>query len=258
MADVFLVKLSSDECHRILLMIREHWFKQWPGAVRHQAITWANVDPDPYRHMASLWHTELTCIWHMCATTKYRWIWHNWSQHLHKYDPNDTKRAIKTEHTYHDRNYDPIFHPDSKLFVHWRVVISETPRLSKTSISIEHWSRWNTTLEYFSWGALKHAFVEKSLFLRLALRDTNISVVYFPCVFSSELRHFDGLRGSAVLATYRAAVPSSRTSIDLDHCPRLLYDRFHPPLHHTLLRRVLQSPVRSHQCFLFPHGWVLP
>ena len=49
-----LVKLSSDECHWTLLMIIQHWFRQWLGAVRQQAITWANVDPDLCRQMASL------------------------------------------------------------------------------------------------------------------------------------------------------------------------------------------------------------
>ena len=29
------------------------------GAVRQQAITWANVDLDPCRHMTSLGHNEL-------------------------------------------------------------------------------------------------------------------------------------------------------------------------------------------------------
>ena len=31
----------------------------WLGAVLHQAITWAQVDPDLCRHMASLSHNEL-------------------------------------------------------------------------------------------------------------------------------------------------------------------------------------------------------
>ena len=35
-------------------MISQHWFRQWLGAVRQQAITWANVDPDLCRQMASL------------------------------------------------------------------------------------------------------------------------------------------------------------------------------------------------------------
>ena len=29
------------------------------GAVRQQAITWTNVDPDLWRHVASLGHNEL-------------------------------------------------------------------------------------------------------------------------------------------------------------------------------------------------------
>ena len=40
-------------------MISQHWFRQWLGAVRQQAITWANVDPDLCRHMMSLGHNEL-------------------------------------------------------------------------------------------------------------------------------------------------------------------------------------------------------
>ena len=35
-------------------MISQHWFRKWLGAVRQQAITWADVDPDLCRHMASL------------------------------------------------------------------------------------------------------------------------------------------------------------------------------------------------------------
>ena len=31
----------------------------WLGAIRQQAFTWANVDPDLRRHMASLGHSEL-------------------------------------------------------------------------------------------------------------------------------------------------------------------------------------------------------
>ena len=35
---------------------------QWLGAVRQQAITWANVDPELCRHMASLDLNELTLL----------------------------------------------------------------------------------------------------------------------------------------------------------------------------------------------------
>ena len=41
------------------LIISQHWFRQWLGAVRQQAITLANVDPDPCRHMTSLGHNQL-------------------------------------------------------------------------------------------------------------------------------------------------------------------------------------------------------
>ena len=40
-------------------MISQHWFRWWIGAVRHRAITWANVDPDLCHQMASLGLNEL-------------------------------------------------------------------------------------------------------------------------------------------------------------------------------------------------------
>ena len=36
------------------LMIDQHWFSSWLGAVRQQAIIWANVKPDLCGHMPSL------------------------------------------------------------------------------------------------------------------------------------------------------------------------------------------------------------
>ena len=38
------VKLHWVECHRIVLMRSQHWFRLWLGAIRHQAIIWANFD----------------------------------------------------------------------------------------------------------------------------------------------------------------------------------------------------------------------
>ena len=55
--------MSSYECHRTLLMISQHWFRKWLGAVRQQATTWANVDPDLCHHMASLGHNGLIGKW---------------------------------------------------------------------------------------------------------------------------------------------------------------------------------------------------
>ena len=60
MAEVSLVNLPLDECYSTLLMISQHWFRWWLSAVRQQAITWVNVDPDLCRHMVSLGHSELT------------------------------------------------------------------------------------------------------------------------------------------------------------------------------------------------------
>ena len=52
--------MASDECYRTLLMISQHWFRKWLGAVRQQAITWTTVDQDLQRHMVSLGPNELT------------------------------------------------------------------------------------------------------------------------------------------------------------------------------------------------------
>ena len=59
MAVISQAKLQSDEHHWTLVMISQHWFRYWLGAVRQQAITWTNVDQDPCHHMASLGHNEL-------------------------------------------------------------------------------------------------------------------------------------------------------------------------------------------------------
>ena len=55
-----LMIMSSDECHRTLLMISQHWFRWWLGAIRQQAITWTSVDQDFRHHMASLGPNELS------------------------------------------------------------------------------------------------------------------------------------------------------------------------------------------------------
>ena len=55
-------KLPSGEHHGTLVMISQHWFRQWLGTIRHQAITSTSVDLDPCHHMASLGHNELNSI----------------------------------------------------------------------------------------------------------------------------------------------------------------------------------------------------
>ena len=50
------------ECHRTLLMVSQHWFWLWLGAIRQKAITWTKVDPDLFRHMASRGHNELKVL----------------------------------------------------------------------------------------------------------------------------------------------------------------------------------------------------
>ena len=52
------VKLPSANCQLALLMISQHWFRQRLGAIRQQAITWANVYTDLSCYMASLGCSE--------------------------------------------------------------------------------------------------------------------------------------------------------------------------------------------------------
>ena len=54
------MKFLSGEYHNTSLIISQHWLRQWLGAVKQQAITWANVDPDLWRHMALLGDNGLT------------------------------------------------------------------------------------------------------------------------------------------------------------------------------------------------------
>ena len=58
MVEVSPVKLLSDDCGWILLMISQY-IGSGNGLVP-SAITWANVDPALYRHMASLGHNEFS------------------------------------------------------------------------------------------------------------------------------------------------------------------------------------------------------
>ena len=47
------------ECQKNSLVIIQHWIRWWLGAIRQQAITWANVDLELWCHMASPGHSEL-------------------------------------------------------------------------------------------------------------------------------------------------------------------------------------------------------
>ena len=96
-----LVILPSDECHWTLLMISQHWFRWWLDAVRQQAITWTNVDVDPWCHIASIGNNELNlCILYMynmshifthgylvhCSTlVKFPMLVHTWDIFIYSY-----------------------------------------------------------------------------------------------------------------------------------------------------------------------------
>ena len=57
------LKMSSGKCQPFCFPITSpHWFRWWLGAIKHQAITLMNVDPNLCCHMASLGHNELICL----------------------------------------------------------------------------------------------------------------------------------------------------------------------------------------------------
>ena len=58
---------SHDNAREASPMRTQHWFRQWLGAIRQQAITWANVDTDLCCHIASLGHNE--------CETNHVWNW---------------------------------------------------------------------------------------------------------------------------------------------------------------------------------------
>ena len=57
---VFLGKMLSAECLRTPLMTSQHRFRLWLGAVRQQAITWANFDPDLHCHSYDIVRKQFT------------------------------------------------------------------------------------------------------------------------------------------------------------------------------------------------------
>ena len=61
---VFEEILPCSECQRILLLIliSQHWFRKWLGAIRQQAITWTGVYQDLRPHISAAGHSELTQI----------------------------------------------------------------------------------------------------------------------------------------------------------------------------------------------------
>ena len=65
MTEVFLMKLPSDECHWILLMISQQWCRWWLGAIRQQTITLANVD----QIYVAIWYGHLIKVSKSCFTS---------------------------------------------------------------------------------------------------------------------------------------------------------------------------------------------
>ena len=51
---------NSSAYHITHLMISQHWFRQWLGAVRQKAFNWANIDRYLRRHRAFQCHNEIT------------------------------------------------------------------------------------------------------------------------------------------------------------------------------------------------------
>ena len=66
------VKLPSGDFHCTSLMRSQQWFRWWLGAIRQQAMTWANVDHVLCHHKASLGHNEFLEL--TCSNGWWSWI----------------------------------------------------------------------------------------------------------------------------------------------------------------------------------------
>ena len=62
-------------CHWTLLMISQHWFREWLGTTR-QAITWASIDPDLCGYMAPLGHNAVNRGTNLVLVTYYFLGWY--------------------------------------------------------------------------------------------------------------------------------------------------------------------------------------
>ena len=92
----------SGECHRKPLICL-HWFNYWLCAIRHQAITWTNVevrqqaitwvsvDPDLCHQMPSSGHNELIHIMMLA-------VWYDKKKQLKKCMPVEYHGLLYTEH----------------------------------------------------------------------------------------------------------------------------------------------------------------
>ena len=82
---VFLGKMLSGECHRTPLMTSQHSFRLWLGAVRQQAITWTNFDPDLHCHIYDIVRKQFTffdqsqAIYHFCTNQSF------WFERMKRY-----------------------------------------------------------------------------------------------------------------------------------------------------------------------------
>ena len=75
--------IPCGEWHGTSSMISQHWFRWWLGAVRQQAITWANVDLAPCHHMASPGHNLMMLWWDPNVLIKLGLI--HYKYHLSRY-----------------------------------------------------------------------------------------------------------------------------------------------------------------------------
>ena len=74
-SELLLIR-PSDEQYRTLLMISQYRFRQWLGAIRQQAITWANVDPDLCRRM-ECWPRSMS----QYVVIRPQWVNHHFTSH---------------------------------------------------------------------------------------------------------------------------------------------------------------------------------
>ena len=67
----WVFKQTLEWMSRISWMVSQHWFRYCLSAIRQQVITWASVDQDLWRHIASLGHDVVTLL--VLVGSEYIW-----------------------------------------------------------------------------------------------------------------------------------------------------------------------------------------
>ena len=110
-----------------------HWWAVNIGAVRQQAITWANVDSDHSRHMASLGHNEF------CSRSLYWGLVDQGWGYLGFFN-------IKINHDLVGQSMQPLIKWTHGEYHMFHLVHRASPVIPSWSIPSQMWAKWDINL----------------------------------------------------------------------------------------------------------------